>query len=316
MNITPYKFPARRLFALFALLVFSLLALRLATRTTIALAEPSAFAAQEQQPVRPGQKPKPTPVPSAGQPRIEAPIPGFGKKKSAADNISQNGPEFPAAFSMSSFSVKGFVQGRWPIVIVYELEADSTALLTISTKDTKQPFNIELLPANNRTQEVISQIPEEFGQKPTVGVFSFQAFKTVSGQRKPVRFFLYGLGCGNHAVGSMVVDQLQFQPGSIHPKLKEKASYSFRSLSDFDTASADFMLVSLDSEGVVRSELAAREMLKNGVRSGEAIAREWDGKNKGKVSLGPHQLRVRVWRGLKSGGDWVFAATEQIVKVE
>jgi hypothetical protein len=231
--------------------------------------------------------------------------------------IAKSGPAFAAVFSMSSFSVNGYVKGRWPIVIDYELEAESAAEVTISIKDTKQTFVIELPPTNDQRKEVIRQLPEEFGQEPQVGLLSFQAFKTGPGQRKPARFFLYGLGVGDRAVGSMVIDQLQFQPGSIHPKLKEKASYSFRSLSDFDTGSADFMLVTLSSDGVVRPQLVARETLKNGVRRGESVSKDWDGKDsKGKISEGPHQFHVRMWRGLKGGGDWVFAATRQVVRVE
>jgi hypothetical protein len=285
MSISSYKLPGKRLLVLFALLVFPMLVFEPAPQTITA--------------------------------QIQIPIPGSGSGGSEAESIAKNGPAFPAVFSMSSFSVKGFVKGRWPIVIDYELEAESNALVTISVKGTKQPLVIKLEPTNDQHKEVISQLPEEFGKKPQVGVLSFQAFKTGAGERRPARFFLYGLGVGDHAVGSMVIDQLHFQPGHIRPKLKEKASYSFRALSDFDTVSADFMLVTLSPDGVVRPQLAAREMLQNGVRRGESVAKDWNGKNdKGKISQGSHQFHVRVWRGLKSGGDWVFAATQQTVRVE
>ena len=244
-------------------------------------------------------------------------IPAFGGSKSEAEIIAKSGPAFPAVFSMTSLSIKGFVKGRWPIVIDYELERDSTAIITISTKDTKQPLIIQLPPTDDQRKEVVRELAEEFGKKPQVGVFRFEAFKTGPGQRNPARFFLYGLGVGDKAVGSMVIDQLQFQPGSIRTKLKEKASYSFRSASDFNTVSADFMLVTLSTDGVVRPQLAFRETLKNGVRRGDSVKRDWDGRNnKGKISQGPHQFHVRAWRSLKGGADWVFAATQQVVRVE
>jgi hypothetical protein len=238
---------------------------------------------------------------------------------------------------MSNFSVKGFVKGGWPIVIEYQLEPESSAALTITIKDMKQPFVIQLPPTKGERKEIIRQLPEEFGRKPQVGVLSFQAFKVGAGQKQPAsfflyglsvgavgagqkqpaHFFLYGLGVGDKAVGPMVIDQLRFQPGSIRPNLKEKATYSFRSLSEFDTVSADFMLVTISPDNVVRPQLVAQQMLKNGVGPGETVTKEWDGKNrKGKVSQGPHQFYVRVWRGLKSGGDWVFAAIEELVRVE
>jgi hypothetical protein len=114
----------------------------------------------------------------------------------------------------------------------------------------------------------------------------------------------------------MVIDRLQFQPPSIRPKLKEMASYSFHSSSDFDTVAAEFRLVTRSPGRGVSSQLAFRETLKEGVARDGSVTKFWDGKNgKGKISQGPHQFSVRAWRGLKSGADWVFAAKNQLVTV-
>lgn len=217
---------------------------------------------------------------------------------------------------MSGFSMSGFAKDGWPLVICYELEEQSTAELTITTNDGKQSFVIELQSTNGRPAEIIRQLPPQFGRQPQIALFSFQAFKNGPGERKPAEFFLCGLGLGPHAVGSMVIDRLEFQPGSIRPKLKEKASYSFHSSSDFDIVAAEFRLVTRSSGRGVSSQLAFRETLRNGVPQDSWIPRFWDGKNsRGKISQGPHQFYVRAWRGLKSGADWVFAAKNQLVTV-
>lgn len=298
MSTIFYKLSAERSLALFARLIFCLLVFQLALQTPAQrLSNLTASAAK-----------------NTAQIQIQIPSP-----KDPVTVLSKIGPVFLKSFSMSNFSMLGFVKDQSPIVIEYELEPGSTATITISSmeKDKNQTFVIELPTTNDQRQQIIRRLPEGFGKKPQVGVLSFRAFKNGSGERKPARFFLSGLGVGDKAVGSMVIDQLQFRPGSINTKLKEKASYSFRSTSDFNTGSADFMLVTLSSDGVVRSELAGREMLKNGVRGGASVTKEWNGRNiKGKISQGPHQFWVRVWRGAKSGGDWVFAATRQMVIVQ
>jgi len=306
--IIPYKLTGRRILIPFATSLFSLFVFQPAPPAAAARADPSDLKNRTQIRVQFPVRKK-----SEKEKKVES---AESKAKIVAEVIAKSGPEFPTVFSMSSFSLKGFVKGLWPIVIDYELEPESSAVITISAGDKQQPFIIELPTTNDERKEVIRQLPEAFGQKPQVGVLSFQALKNGTGERRPARFFLYGLGVGDHAVGSMVVDQLQFKPGQIRPQLGEKASYSFRALSDFDTGSADFMLVTLSSDGVVRPQLAASAPLKNGVRRGESVTRDWDGKNRGKISQGTHQFRVRVWRGLKSGGDWVFAFTRQTVRVE
>ena len=321
MNIIPSKLWKTGF--LFSWLVVSLLTFQPAPQATATGIDPPVSAARwlpgsaaprPSFPARPSSSPRVSGAKSPAQIDIR---PGWGVKiETKAGILVKAGPVFAAAFSMSNFSVSGFVKDRWPIVIDYELEADSTAEVTIKVKDSKQPFVIHLESTNDQRKVITSNLPEGFGKKPQVGEPSFAAFKTGPGQRQPTRFFLYGMGVGDKAVGSMVIDQLQFQPGSVRSKLKERARYSFRSTSDFDTVSADFMLVTLSS-GVVHAQLAFREVLKNGVRRSESVARDWDGKNsKGKISQGPHQFRVRVWRGLKNGGDWAFASAKEVVRVE
>lgn len=314
MTLIPYQL-SRRLPVLFALLVFSLFAFRPQPETIAASEEQSVSAAQGSNLVVSYAKTTTKGIQSISVKREDK------KQLKLADILSKLdklGPLFPAtAYSMSNFSVEGVVKGNWPIVVDYELEADSTAEVTISINDGKLKIAIPLPPTNGERGEAQTRLPEVFGQGPQLGVVSFKAFKNGPEPRKPAQFFLYGLGVGDKAVGSMVIVQLRFQPGRIRPKLKEKASYSFKSLSDFSNVTADFKIATVAPDGSTHPQLAYSKEFKDGVRQDQTMNGDWDGKNsKGKISVGPHQFHIRAWRGLKSGADWAFAAEKKLVTVE
>ena len=106
-----------------------------------------------------------------------------------------------------------------------------------------------------------------------------------------------------------MVDQLQFRPGAVRTKLKEKAAYSFRSLRPFNRAGVEFLALRVNADGIVGYDPVDKLWLNEGLRQEERVERVWDCKNsKGKVSPGTHKFRIRAWRGLagKGGGDWTF----------
>ncbi|HEX6184510.1 MAG TPA: hypothetical protein VFZ44_11560 [Pyrinomonadaceae bacterium] len=331
MSTIPYKLSGARSLVHFTLTILLLLVSLAVPTATSARVKPNTPAAPRPEAKAASGRPSltrrargfnPVGARSAAQIRIPGPpIPKRGGGKVSVGDMAKSSVGPLIAFtSLSNFSFRGPVQGNgWIVVLYYELEPESVAEVTITAEGVKQPLVIRLAPTNDGPAEVIHELPREFGDKPRVGVLNFQAYKTGPGERRSAFFFLHELGVGEkpNVYGSRVIDQMRFRPSSIRPGLKEKATYSFLSLSDFDTVSAEFARVTLAPDGVFRPVLIDREMLKRGVRRGETVAREWDGKDsKGKISKGPHQFHVRVWRGLKRGGDWVFAATRQMVKVE
>lgn len=231
-------------------------------------------------------------------------------------SLAISGPVFPAILNMSNFSVVGFVNGGWPMVIEYELEADSTAVATINTRDGKHSFVIPLPSTNDQRTEVIRHLPAEFGQEPEVGVLSFIALKNGPEPRKPARFFLSGLGLGPRAVGSVVIDRLQCDPDSIQPKLNQTATYRFHSGSAFNTATADFRLRFV-SGGVLTSRPVFSQQFPDGIGRDGSVTKDWNGRsNKGKIFPGQYQFFVQAWLNLKSSKDWAYKAKDQAVKVE
>ena len=97
-------------------------------------------------------------------------------RRESAKTIAKTGPALGETIIMSNFSIHGFAKEGWPLVIRFELEEQSTAQLTITTKDRKHSFVIELQPTNGRPAEIIRQLPAGFGKEPEIALFSFQAF--------------------------------------------------------------------------------------------------------------------------------------------
>jgi hypothetical protein len=229
--------------------------------------------------------------------------------------LAKSGPLLPAGvFVMSKFTVEGYVKGDWPAVIEYTLEEGGAAEVRFEAEGAKKAFVVRLTPTGDTPKQVIVRLPPELGKKLAAGSVSFSATK--NGGTEPARFFLSGLGLGDNAVGSMVIDQLAFRPGSIRPSQKEKAAYSFRSRSDFDVVNVEFLRVTLNQQGVISPERVSRQKVGR-VRREQTVSRDWDGKDgKGKVSGGWYQFNVSAQRGLKQGGDWVVAITRDRVRVE
>ncbi|HEX8072814.1 MAG TPA: hypothetical protein VF546_22905 [Pyrinomonadaceae bacterium] len=259
-------------------------------------------------------------------PRVGVPIPpigggGGGGAKVDAKSIAKNGPQFLVE-AMRRFSVRGLFKRGWPVVFEYALEANSTAEVTIGREGEKQGRRFRLFPTDGQRREIkiplTKELGELFDQKPQVGTLSINALKNGPEPRQPAEFVLYGLGVGDRAVGSLLIDQFQFDPSPIHPKLKEQATYRFRSLGDFDDASVEIIRPVFPKEGPSH-ELVAERPIKGGLRKGQAYADAWDGRDdKGKVAPGRYKFRVRVWIRLHGdeGGEWSFRYADQSVRVE
>src|SRR5690349_19852524 len=55
-----------------------------------------------------------------------------GAAEARAHILDKEGPQLPRVFSMSSFSVMGFVKGSWPVVFDYELERESLMIVIVA----------------------------------------------------------------------------------------------------------------------------------------------------------------------------------------
>lgn len=217
---------------------------------------------------------------------------------------------------MSTLSFEAFVRGGWPLVIDFEPLEKSLILFSITT-DGGETFFYRLDGSTlGRRQHRIS-IPARLGLKPNVARYSLSAFTPSLDEQKPARFVIYGFAAGDKAVGSIGIDQVNFAPGSIKPRMNEKANYDFHSLFDFSKVTAEFSQVGLNPQTKeILSILVRRVDVGGGIARNEWVRKAWDGKNdNGKVSTGQHQVHIRAWRSLESGGDWASAWSPQVVKV-
>ena len=208
------------------------------------------------------------------------------------------------------------------MVLEYEMAAGAFGLLTV-VSDGVEPFFYRLDSARTGRQQLILPLPPRFGDTPRVGWYFVRASFDGPGEMRPVFLRVFGLGAGEKAVGSVGIDEVRFQPGSIRPGQRERATYSFHARSDFNKVSAEFLRVGLLNNNQVVANLVDEDSVGD-VRQNETIRpRTWDGKggkvNKelnGKPSLGQHLLQVRAWMGSKKAGDWVIAWSDEVVQVE
>jgi hypothetical protein len=228
--------------------------------------------------------------------------------------LDKNGPQFAKVFSMSSFSVLGYAKGGWPMVIDYQQQQESFALITVSV-DGVDPFYYHLR-ASDRAghfQEVV-HLPQRFGDKPVIAHYSVQALSMNAGEVSPTNFLILGLGAGDKAVASVGIDRVDFGPKAIHLPQNEKASYTFHSEFDFPEVEAGVLKVGL-LKGQIMAARVSENHIKNGIRQNSEISKDWDGKRSGKPCTGQHLLQVRAWRSSQDGGDWVAAWSPQVVEV-
>jgi len=241
----------------------------------------------------------------------------FGHKEPDIEKtLDKKGPQFPDAFTMSSFGVQGYVKGNWPVVLEYEVEEPALILVTIAAPGVETASY--RLDSTKQRHLTIFHIPARFGAKPVPGWYLIRALSDNVGELKPVHFHIFALGAGEKAVGSVTIDQLIFQQQLLNTQQKQKVGYSFHSLSDFDEVEVAFPKGSmLLPDRLIIQEKVKVESISGGVERDAVVQRTWDGKaDNGKFSPGTHYMVVRAWRGLRSGADWVTVWSTQVLRVE
>lgn len=242
---------------------------------------------------------------------------GEQRKVTPFEDVTENGPQIPEDVSMSNFSVLGFCQGGWPFVIEYELDKPGQCWIEISNETAD--FFYRLDGSKLGRQMLVLDLPARFGEKPNLARFVVRSLTEGLREIGPCPVYIYSMGCGKTAVGSVTIDQITFQPPSINVSRKESAVYSFRSLRDFGKARVEFCRLS-EIGGEVRRRRVKTVTLDSGLKRDERYGVDkpalWDGKaNPKEVSIGHHRIQVRVWTNPASDGSWLFAGSRDQVEV-
>ncbi len=323
-----------------------------------------------QRPQTPGQQlAESGPFPLVEEPEIQE-FDGLPKDQQVKV-LEDEGPLLPLNSNLNNFSMRGFVKGNSPIFIDYALEPNSSAVVRISgeraeyiltllqapsmlsqiskieirapsgsLRDRAIAAGIDLLidafmkrPEMARNQ-VIVDLPREFGEAAQVGKLSIQAFSRAgSGPSKPANFRLYGLAMGEEAIansakvprptpnlhhgtsvafggdtGSTAFDKIKLEPKSINTSKGQSVAYEIHSLAKFNNVKVVFYRV--EQVGRVSiPRLAYKESL-GGVSAGGSFKQPrppcvWNGQSKGSPSKGTHNLEVR---GYTKTGDKYWAS--------
>jgi len=229
--------------------------------------------------------------------------------KASPEHFGHGGPEIPKQFDMNGFVVKGIASPGWPIVLDFTIDSPGLVRIDIFAAN-KQHVAFTLTNTPNQRAYGIFHLPPDFGTKLQTAIFQVRSMPAAGANTPAPALRTYGMGCGERAVGSVAIDQLSFQPATIHPKAKEVATYGFHSHSAFDGVREEFIFTTLYN-GHILVQQDQEENNPSTVGEGERAKGTWEGKGK----AGEHMLQVRAWRGLENGGDWVVAWSPDIVDV-
>lgn len=136
------------------------------------------------------------------------------RAQKAVEQLSQNGPQFSAAISMSNFRVTGLERGGWPVVVDYEAEPGAYVQMTIVTQGAPPAqATLAVLPQTSRRLQLL-RLPDVFGASLKPATFSIDAMTSAT-DPTPRYLRIYGFGCGRRAVGSVAIDNLRFGPQAV-----------------------------------------------------------------------------------------------------
>jgi hypothetical protein len=220
--------------------------------------------------------------------------------------LGAEGPQFAEVLHMSTFQVSGLVKGGWPLVVDYEAEAGTYAILTVASQNAA-PFSQVLPIPETARRSVILQVPPSLGSDLKVADFTIRA--SVSPYDPRLRYFrIYGFGCGPRAVGSVAIDQLRFGPQVINSQQGD-TQFSFHAHTTFDKVKAEFMQVAL-VDNCIEGKIFDDKRIDRRVLEDDSVFDRWNAK---KAHQGQIQFRVRGWMAAEQGGDWVSAFSPDLV---
>jgi hypothetical protein len=232
-----------------------------------------------------------------------------------AEQLAEEGPHLPAAFSMSCAPVHGFVGAGWPVALDYRPGPDTDVVLEIHAPAAAP--HVLPLDSTPRRQLVQLHLPPALGETPQVALLLVRASRRDGSGAGGMQ--LYGLAVGARAVASVAIDQVNFRPGEIRVSRKQQASYSFFSRTDFNRTTVEILRVQRQGDEI-RVSLARATPLQVAVNRGMWVGKEqpltWDGfDEQRRMSSGAHLLQVRAWLNAQDEHDWVAAWSPDMVLV-
>jgi len=220
--------------------------------------------------------------------------------------LDEKGPQFPEVLHMSKFQVTGFVKGGWPIVLDYEAQPGTNAVVIVSPEGSA-PFRAILPTQATGRQQVRIQAPPNIGTE--LKIADFTIVSTVSPTDPRLAYFrVYGFGCGPRAIGSVAIDELRFSPAIVTASNSD-THFGFHAHTSFDRVRAEFMQLQFIDNCMENKQFDDKSINRR-LQENESVEDTWNAK---KSHPGQIQFRVRGWMTKDNGGDWVSAFSPDLV---
>jgi hypothetical protein len=226
--------------------------------------------------------------------------------------LSINGPQFPATLNLSDLKFKALVKGNWPLFLDYELEQPGHVILIITLKK-KLPYVYMFPEMSPGRHEKLITLPAYLGNGPLVATYSIRAVSERMFGLVPL--VIHAFAVGDEAVGSSGLDSVKFEPRNVRivgGRPASNATYSFRAIRPFSGgANADIRRINGSSAVMVSAQPYNRRIGRD-----ETIIGVWDCKRGRTPSRGKHKLFVKAWFTVQNGGSSAFAFSPSLVDIQ
>ena len=226
--------------------------------------------------------------------------------------LSINGPQFPATLNLRDLKFKAFVMGNGPLFLDYELEQPGHVILLITVKR-KLPYIYMFPETSVGRHEKLIKLPGYLGDGPLVATYSIKAVSERMFGLVPL--VIHAFAVGEEAVGSSGLDRVSFEPRNVNVVRgvpDRNATYSFRAIRPFSGgADADIRRISGSSATSVSVQHYSRRIERD-----ETITGVWDCKRDRTPSVGRHKLLVKAWFTVQDRGASSFVFSPSLVNVQ
>lgn len=236
---------------------------------------------------------------------------GDGAKLPDSHYLETNGPQIAETYPVGSFSVRGFTRDNWPIVIDFLPRRSTRTTLEVIIDDHK--ISTLIIDSNGlagRHLEKLSTPAIGWAKKPKAATYLVRSvYLDRSGNiRGPAPLEVYGIGGGPRAVGSVAIEQLDFNGGPGQP-----VQFAYQAKSPFNHVRAEVVRFNSDDQAIhiARVMEESAEDVAVGRHTGS-----WDGLDTalGTPSHGVHRFQVRAWF-TSDDKSWVGAVAPSLLTI-
>jgi len=253
----------------------------------------------------PDPKATPTPTPEPTPTPTPNPTTSTGRELVPAEiqqirSLVADGPQGEGYPNARYFSVDGFIQTGWPIVVSYQIEPGTEATLEINPRfGAERPVRVTLPQSPDGAPQYYKftvELPEIGGEVRIAG-YSITAryLSPPAGGRSAAPVQILGFGAGPRAVGSVAIDQITGDPREVarpQGNAKTTLTYTYFLKNDWDRVAEDLWR---HCTGFIKSIGCNFSHPRNPYRPSRQGPQRWAWEVDRHTDKGPYFLKVRAW---------------------